>query len=111
MRISPTTAKLLAGFGGFTGNISIDGVVPAALTTVTGGDFSWLDDTTIVGPADTGSGFKIYQFDGVSVSLFSGDGANIVAAGNGKAVGFLVGTGVRFYGISAGPLSLSGMGD
>ena len=103
----------LMGVGGATGNISIDGVVPASLATVAGGSWGWLSDTVILGPADTGSGFKIYSvtLPAGSPSLVDSSSANNFAAGNGVWQAFLSGSGVRTNVGGFGPFPLAGPGD
>jgi hypothetical protein len=51
----------LMGIGGVTGNISVNGVVPASMTTVTAGGWRWITSGIIGGQADTGSGFGLYK--------------------------------------------------
>jgi hypothetical protein len=62
MRFSPTTGKGIMGIG--TIAISIDGVVPPAMASLTGGSWAWLTDDICGGQGQgvVPGGFRLYQY-------------------------------------------------
>lgn len=104
--------EALMGVGG-GGITSIDGTEVPQLVGAESGDWDWLDDTTIAGKADTGSGYALY-----SLAL---PGGSLTPIGTGESSYFWAGGGVwtayaaAFPGvqsnISALNLPLAGVGD
>jgi hypothetical protein len=99
-----------------SGSISIDGVLVPSLSTSVGSNWDWLDDATICGQSDPGTGYTFNKVVVATDLLSKVDpyGANVSAAGNGVIAAFLLGGvhgGVRFPLSTFGPYPLAAIGD
>lgn len=111
------TGDALMGVGGLVGNISVNGSVPAVLTTVEGGSWRWKTSGIIAGRADTGSGYGLYQVtlpNTLAALEPTPNAASDFGAGGGNwAAWRLVGppAGVSTSVTDFGPLPNAGIGD
>lgn len=119
MRLSPTTGKGLLGIG--TTSISINGVIPAGLTTLLGGGWDWLTDDLCggQGSAVVPGGFRLYQYvpstDTLSIldPVYNGgaDVAQVFCGGNNNWARFVAGGGIHTSASLGLTLPLAGLMD
>ncbi len=102
-----------AGMGVGSAPISIDGSVPAALASYTGGVAGWLNTDELLISATDGSAWKLYSYSvsGLSVSVEDSQAANDAKCGNNRWAAFLAGQGTRTNVGGLGPFPLASVGD
>jgi hypothetical protein len=116
MRLSPTSGKGLMGQG--SGNISIDGVIPASLAGYTGGGWGWLGDDICGGQAFTGGLWHLKQLvvstdtlTDLVATTSATDLAQQFRAGNGEWARFVAGGGIHTSTGLGLTLPLAALGD
>jgi hypothetical protein len=109
-RLNTAGSALVAVNGG---PVSIDGSVPALLTTMTAaGRWYWLSNNTAVGLGNNGAGVKLYQFTVSPAALAVLDGAvSTDARAGGGTWAVLEGTNVRTSISGVGPFPGAALAD